>query len=95
MEEIKDNVQEIETVSEADLDEISGGAGAAKRHVKIVNCRTSVNVRSTPNSESDSNKIGQAFLGDRYVFYGWKGNWAQVQYGARKAYIFKDYVQIV
>lgn len=95
MEEIKDKVQGMEMINEADLDEIAGGANATKKHIKIVNCKSCVNVRSTPNSKSDANKIGLAYLGDRYVFYGWEGNWAKVQYGAVKAYIFKDYVQVV
>lgn len=95
MDDIKDKLDGMEMISEADLDDVAGGAGSAKKHVKIVNCKTSVNVRSSANSRTDDNKIGQAYLGDRYVFYGWEGNWAKVQYGARKAYIYKDYVQVV
>ena len=86
----------IEAVNEADLEDITGGVQTgSKKHAKIVNCRRSVNVRSSANSRSDDNIIGKAYLGDRYVFYGWSGNWAKVQYGSVKAYIFKDYIQMV
>ena len=87
--------EEMEMVNEADLEEIAGGVGSAKKHIKIVNCRSNVNVRSSANSKSDSNIIGHAYLGDRYVFYGWSGNWAKIQYGSVRAFVFKDYVQMV
>lgn len=85
----------INTINESELIEVAGGADTAKKHVQIVNCKNCVNVRSTPDSKSDANKIGYAYLGDKYVFYGWTGNWAKVQYGNVKAYIFKDFVKIV
>ena len=84
-----------EIINEADLEEVVGGAGGAKKHVKIVNCKNCVNVRSSANSRSDDNIIGKAYLGDRYVFYGWSGNWAKIQYGSEKAYVFKDFIQTV
>ena len=90
MEEIKFNA-----INEEELEGIAGGAGSAKKHIKIVNCKNCCNVRSTPDSTTDKNKIGYAYLGDRYVFYGWSGNWAKIQYGSGKAYVFKDFVQVV
>lgn len=87
--------ENIVMLDETALDEVAGGRGGAKKHIKIVNCRHDVNVRSSASSKSDDNIIGKAFLGDRYVFYGWSGNWAKIQYGAVRAFVFKDYVQTV
>lgn len=77
------------------LEEVTGGAGATVQHVKIVNCKNYINVRSTPDSKNDVNVIGKAYLNDQYRFYSWAGKWATIQYGDRKAYVFTDYVQIV
>lgn len=89
------DMEEMNLMQECDLEEVSGGAGASKKHIKIVNCNHSCNVRSSANSKSDANIVGQAYLGDRYVFYGWSGNWAKIQYGSAKAFVFKDFVQMV
>ncbi len=75
------------------LEEVSGGAGTAKKHVQIVNCQNRVNVRKLPDKEST--KVGYAYLGDRYVFYKWVGNWAEIQYGSTVAYIFGDFIRVV
>lgn len=88
-------MEEMIPIGEADLEEVAGGVTGTRRHIKIVNCRNYVNVRSSANSRSDANIIGKAYLGDRYVFYGWSGNWAKVQYGSKVAYVFKEYVQAV
>lgn len=82
-------------LSEADLGEVTGGAGATAKHVRIVNCAEFTNVRSTPDSKSDANIIGCAYPGEHYIFYGWKGSWAQIKYGSGKGYIFRDFVQQV
>lgn len=87
--------EKFEMINEEVLEEVAGGASTAKKHIKIVNCKNCVNVRSSASSKDDKNKIGYAYLGDRYVFYGWEGNWAKIQYGAVKAYVFKDFVQTV
>ena len=87
--------EKLEMINEEVLEEVAGGANVDRAHVQIINCKHCVNVRSSANSKSDDNKIGYAYLGDRYVFYGWEGDWAKIQYGAGKAYVFKDFVQVV
>ena len=84
-----------ELVNDEVLEEVAGGAGSSAKHAKIINCKNCVNVRSSASSADDKNKIGYAYLGDRYKFYGWSGNWAKIQYGARTGYVFKDFVEIV
>lgn len=87
--------EKMDIIQETELDEVSGGAGSAKKHVQIVNCKHSCNVRSTPDSKSDKNLIGHANLGDRYVFYGWSGSWAKVQYGSAVGYIHQDFIKVL
>ena len=82
-------------INEEVLEDVAGGAGSSRQHVQIVNCKNRVNVRSTPDATTDDNKIGYAYLNDRYVFYSWSGNWAKIQYGSRKAYVYRDFVKIV
>lgn len=86
--------EKLDIIQEDALDEVAGGAGA-KKHVQIIGCKVCCNVRSSANSKSDANIIGHANLGDRYVFLGWSGNWAKIQYGAQKAYVFTDFVKII
>ena len=84
-----------ELVNDEVLEEVAGGASSSAKHAKIVNCQHCVNVRSTPEDLGDKNKIGYAYLGDRYKFYGWSGNWAKIQYGSRTGYVYKTFVEIV
>ena len=86
--------EKLDMINEEVLEEVAGGAGAEKKHAQIINCKHCVNVRSTPDSKTDDNKIGHAYLGDKYVFYGWTGNWAKVQFGSRKAYIYKTFIKL-
>lgn len=87
--------ENINNISVEELEEVAGGLTAAEKHVEIKGCKHACNVRSTPDSKTDANKIGYAHLGDRYVFYGWTGNWAKIQYGAVKAYVFKDFIKVI
>lgn len=88
-------IPSMEAINEADLEDIAGGVSSGQKHVKITNCKHACNVRSSANSRSDDNIIGKAYLNDRYVFYGWRGNWAKIQYGSTTAYVFKDFVDII
>lgn len=81
-------------LTESVLEEVTGGAGGSKQ-VEIVNCKKSCNVRSTPNTDTKTNIIGFAGLGQRYSFFGWEGAWAKVQFGARYGYIYKKFVKLV
>lgn len=85
----------MEELKEKDLESVAGGAGGAQKHVKIIGCKHCCNVRSSAKDLGEANKLGHAYLGDRYLFYGWSGNWAKVQYGSVRAYIYKDFIEIV
>ena len=87
--------EKLEMINEEVLEEVAGGANVDRAHVQIINCKHCVNVRSSASSKSDDNKIGYAYLGDCYLFFGMEGNWAKIQYGSRKAYVYKDFIKIV
>ena len=87
--------EKMNILSESELESVSGGASSAKKHVQIIGCKRSCNVRSAPNSDSTTPILGQAYLGDRYVFHSWSGTWAKVTYGNRIAYIYKRFVKLV
>lgn len=84
-------------LSEQELAQVSGGSDGLqmRAHVQIIGCKHSCNVRSSPSSGSDANKIGVANLGDRYRFYHWQGSWAKVQYGNRIGYIYKRFIRVL
>lgn len=89
-------MEDIKNITEEKLEEVAGGviAGSAKQ-VEIVNCKTSVNVRSTPFSANNDNKVGSAKLGEKFPFLGWSGNWARVTFNGKTAYIHKDYIKVI
>ena len=61
--------------------------------VTIVNCKTSVNVRS--KATSSSAKLGQAKKGKTYKLLGVEGSWYKIQYTADKVgYVFHSYVKV-
>ena len=82
-------------INEEVLEDVAGGAGSVKKHARIINCKHCCNVRSTPDSKSDDNKIGHAYLGDCYIFHGWSGSWARIQFGSRKGFVYKDFIEII
>lgn len=87
--------EKMNQIPEIELENVSGGAGSAKKHVQIVNCKVRCNVRSSAHSTPDDNRIGYANLGDRYVYYGSTGDWAKVQYGSVKAFINKKFIKVL
>ena len=87
--------EKMNLINEVELENVAGGAGASAKHVQIVNCKRSCNVRSTPDSDSKTNILGQAHLGDRYLFVSRTGNWYKVKYGARDGYIYKTFIKLV
>ncbi len=58
----------------------------------IVNCNSWVNVREKANSSSK--KLGTAKKGATYTVKGLSGNWVQVDYDGKTAFIYKRYVKI-
>lgn len=84
----------ITALGDDELEAVSGGVSAGGRYARIINCMNSVKLRSSPRDMGDDNLIGFACLNEKYLFYGWSGNWAKVQYGNRIVYVYKDYVYI-
>ena len=76
-----------------ELENVSGGATAATKRVKIVNCQHRINVRKTPSGKGEL--AGYAHLGDVYGFYGWSGGWAKIDYNGFVAYIYRDFIQVL
>ena len=64
----------------------------AGKTATIVNCKSFVNVREKANSSSK--KLGTAKKGATYTVKGLSGNWVQVNYDGKTAYIYKRYVKI-
>ena len=58
----------------------------------IVNCNSWVNVRE--KASSSSKKLGTAKKGATYTVKGLSGNWVQVDYNGKTAYIYKRYIKI-
>lgn len=75
------------------LEQIAGGKGVVRFTVEIFNCKHRINVRKEPNGKAEL--AGYAHLGDRYVCYGWEGNWAKVAYKNGIAYIYKQFIKLV
>lgn len=89
-------MEDINIINTEELENIAGGVIAAgEKKVEIVNCKTSVNVRSTPFAVNDTNKVGSAKLGEQFPFLGWSGSWARVKYNGKTAYIHKDYIKVI
>ena len=85
----------VTLLNEEDLEEVAGGAGSSKKHAEIVNIKRRISVRSTPDAESEKNKLGYAWLGDRYIFLGWCDDWAEIYFGGRKGYLPASVVKLV
>ena len=55
-----------------DLENVTGGIGARRGYVLIINCEHACNVRLLPDANSE--KIGYAYLNEKLPFYGKTGN---------------------
>lgn len=85
-------MEEIKLTQEA-LEQVAGGKSSQRFTVEIYNCKHRINVRKTPSGEAEL--AGYAHLGDRYLCFGWEGNWAKVAYKNGIAYIYKQFIKIV
>ncbi len=61
--------------------------------VKIVNCKTRVNVREKASSKSKI--IGTAKKGETFELLGKSGNWYKVDFNGKVGYIFHRYIKVV
>lgn len=84
--------EKMNVLSEEVLEEVAGGAGANK-YVEIVNCGR-CDIRSSPSASAD-NKLGYAYPGNHYPFYGFCGSWAKIRYALRTGYVSKKFVKVV
>lgn len=81
-------------IGEKDLGEVTGGAGASgPNRVVIVNCASQVSVHSA-SITTDDNIIGYAYLGRSYLFYGWAGNCAKIDFNGGTGYVVRSCVEL-
>lgn len=85
--------EKMNLITEAELEEVSGGNDTTAKKIRIINCKKSCNVRAEANAKATI--LGQAPVGTTYRFYGWHGSWAEIRYTGRTAYVNKKFVQVL
>lgn len=76
------------SLSDDELNNISGGAGAGTASVRTKG--TDVNVRNAPGGGDVITCIHKS--GTKLPFYGWVNGWAKVKVSEGIGYIYKTYV---
>ena len=59
---------------------------------RTVRATTTVFIRSTPDKDTNDNKLGKANNGDEYTAIGAENGWTKVLYNDSEAYIKSDYL---
>jgi uncharacterized protein YjdB len=73
-----------------------GGTGSTStKTLTIINCKSCINVRSTPDSSITTNKIGLAYLGQTFVWHNYSNGWYEITFNdGQTAYISASFVQL-
>ena len=91
----QDNEPTIEENTETDEEDESEAADSVIGTIEIIK---NVNIRSTPDSSEDSNKIGIATVGETYSYFGFadnNNNWVHIKVDDNTdGYVYKDYIKI-
>ena len=78
--------------NEEELSKVAGGSNQAEM-VRVCGGGV-VPVYCIPENKP-SNMIGYAYSGEQLKFYGFSGDFAKIDYNGRKAYVLKEYVEVL